>query len=144
MLSFLLPIIATLLQLSAPAAEAPRLEIAARADDARELAADVIVDADAIVDVIALDGGVVIDLDLAGERHELRLELDRHGMVRGAALWWIGAATELDAWDTDAAIPALMETGGLDAVFVEHGAVTLYVGGERFVVEPLAEAEALL
>lgn len=155
MLSFLLPLVVRCAHLAALAtaappatdgargAEPPRLELAVVADDARRLAAEVLVDADAVVDVLALDGGVVIDLDLAGERYELRLDTDRRGHVRGAALWSIGAPSGVDAWDTDAALAALMEAGALDGVRVERGEVTLVVDGASFVIAPLPAPEAL-
>ncbi len=151
MLSFLLPLFVHVLGLSSvsavPAASAPpapRLELTARAHDARALAAEVIIDADAIVDVVALDGGAVIDLDLAGERHELRLQTDAHGRVVGAALWWIGPAVGLDAWNTDAAIGALMLAGSLDALTIAGGVVTIEADGQRIAIEPLDDVEPAL
>lgn len=128
-----LPLLVTLLTSAPPE---PRLEVTARAGDARRLAASVLVDADAIADVVVLDGAALFEVELGGERHELRVELDGRGAVVGASVWWLGDAAGDDRWDLGAALPALLETESLDAVHAGD-VLTLEAGGER---APLALA----
>ena len=128
------PIIVSLLRLTAtPAVEAPepRLEMTALGQPARELAADVLVDADALADLVLVDHAAIFSVNLAGERHELRLELDDDGGVIGAAVWWIGEEPGIGHYDLGYAMPALAESPALDAVIVREGTVILEAGGVR-------------
>jgi hypothetical protein len=127
------PILVTLLRLTSIPAEAPepRLEMTALGQPARELAADVLVDADALADLVLLDRAAVFSLNLAGERHELRLELDDDGAVIGAAVWWIGEEPGIGHYDLGHVMPALAEAPALDAVLVREGTVILEAGGVR-------------
>jgi hypothetical protein len=135
MLSCLSPFVVAFLQtfLSQPPA---RLEHTARGADARALAAEVLVDADALIDLVLVDHAATFELELAGERHELRVELDRDGAVIGAAVWWLGAAdADGPRHDLVAALPALDDAGTLDAVIVDARGVALVAGD---VVVPVA------
>jgi hypothetical protein len=136
----LLPLSFTVVRLIAPPpalAQEPRLETAALGDAAKELAADVLVDADAIADVVFGERAATFDVELAGEHHELRLELDRRGRVIGAAGWWLGEAEGVHRYDLANALPYLMEAERLDAITVDGDVVSIEAGGE---VVPLTGA----
>jgi hypothetical protein len=125
------PVLAAALQLvPRPVVEppAPRLEITAFGADARALAAEALIDADAIADLVLVDGGARFELELAGERHELHLELDRAGVVLGASIWWTGASEGLHRYDLGLALPALMDAGTLDAITFDDDVVALVAG----------------
>jgi hypothetical protein len=128
------PAIFTILRLlSAPdhSETVPQLEMTALGAHARELAADVLVDADSVADLVLLDHAAIFSFDAAGERHELRLELDDNGRVIGAATWWLGAATSSGRYDLSLAYPAIAESATLDAVTVEDDLIVLEAGGVR-------------
>jgi hypothetical protein len=128
MLSFLSPLTLTLIQLVL-AEPLPRLERTAQGDAARRFAASVLLDADALLELSLVDHAALIEVELAGERHELRVELDPEGDVIGVALWWLGASDGEARHDLVAALPALEEAGTLDAITVDDGAVSLVAGG---------------
>lgn len=141
MLSFL-PLTFTVLRLltpptASPADEAPRLETSALGDPARQLAASVLIDADTIADIVLTDGAATFDVELAGEHHELRVELDRRGRVIGASVWWVGEAEGIHRYDLANALPQLMEAESLDAITVAGDVVSIEAGG---VVVPLTGA----
>jgi hypothetical protein len=133
----ILPFTFTVLRLLTPPPtleDAPRLETSAFGETAKRLAADVLVDADAIADIVLTDGAATFDVELAGEHHELRLELDRRGRVIGAAVWWVGEAEGIHRYDLANAIPQLMEAESLDAITVDGDQVSIEAGG---VIVPL-------
>jgi hypothetical protein len=137
-----LPLSFTVLRLltppvASPAEEAPRLETSALGERARELAAGVLVDADAIADIVLTDRAATFDVELAGEHHELRLELDWRGRVIGASVWWVGEAEGLHRYDLANALPYLMDAERLDAITVDGDVVSIEAGGE---VVPLTGA----
>lgn len=142
MLSFLTPIaIAVARLVSVPVAtgaEEPRLEITRLGAEARELAAETLLDADAIADFVVTDRAVTFELELAGERHELRVELGRAGRVVGASVWWLGEAEGVHHYDLAEAMPALMESGTLDAITVSGGVMSIAAGG---VVVPVVASD---
>jgi hypothetical protein len=114
----------------------PRLEMTGVGEAAREIAADVLTDADSLADLVLLDHGAVFAVNLAGERHELRLELDDSGRVVGAAVWWTHEEPGIGHYDLSLLAPALAESLTLDAVENVEGALVLTIGGERI---PLGE-----
>lgn len=130
---FLLPIVFTVLQLVTPAnaAERPRLEETAHGEAARAMAADVLTDADALADLELVDGGAILAVDQAGDRHELRLELDARGDVIGASLWWTGDAHGTPRYDVSLLLPALADSASLDAIEIEDDAIVLTAGHTR-------------
>jgi hypothetical protein len=130
---YLPPVFFTVLRLlTAPDdAAAPRLEMTALGAPARELAADALVDADTVADLVLLDHAAIFSFDAAGERHELRLELDDDGGVVGAAIWWLGEATGSGRYELSLALPALAESATLDAVNVVDDLVILEAGHIR-------------
>lgn len=132
MLSLLSPCVVALIQLlTAPEPPTPRarVEQIAIGADARRLAAGVLIDADAFVDVALTDDAAMFEVELAGERHELRLELDADGAVIGAAVWWLGAGEAEPRDDLALALPVLERAGTLDAITVDDGGVWLIAGG---------------
>ncbi len=145
MLSFLTPLAIAFARLAvAPAttgAEEPRLEITRLGADARELAAETLIDADAIADFVVTDRSVTFELELAGERHELRVELGARGRVLGASIWWLGEAEGVHHYDLAEAMPALMEAGSLDAITVAGGVMSIAAGGVVVPVVATDDAE---
>ena len=134
----LFPITFTVVRLLTPPAggeAVPYLETSALGEGARELAAGVLVDADAIADIVLTDRAATFEVELAGEHHELRLELDRRGRVIGAAVWWVGEAEGVHRYDLAEAMPQLMEAERLDAIHVDGDQVSIEAGG---VIVPLA------
>ena len=117
------------LPLIAVAIQVPRIEMTATGAHARELAADVIADADTLADITLLDDAAIVAVDMAGDRHELRLQLDDRGHVIGAAVWWIGEGRGGGAYDLSLALPAIAESATLDAITVEDGVLLLEAGG---------------
>jgi len=133
----LLPLTFTVLRLlTQPAEAAPRLETSAHGEEARRLAAGVLIDADAIADLVFTDRGAVFDVELGGEHHELRVELDRRGAVIGASVWWLGEGEGVHRYDLAEALPALMEAESLDAILLDGDVVSIEADG---VVVPLTE-----
>jgi len=140
MLSLLSPLTLSLVQLVL--AEPPaRLERTAQGDVARRFAASVLLDADALLDISLVDHAALIEVELAGERHELRVELDAEGDVIGVALWWLGAAQGESRHDLVAVLPALEEAGTLDAITVDDGAVSLVAGGMSVPIAAAADED---
>lgn len=133
MLSFLTPLAVAMFRLaSAPVATSdaePRLEITRLGAEARELAAETLIDADAIADFVVTDRAVTFELELAGELHELRVELGARGAVIGASVWWLGEADGVHRYDLGDAMPLLVEAGTLDAVTVTGGVMSIAAGG---------------
>lgn len=129
----ILPFTFTILRLLTPPSggeEAPRLETSALGDRAKQLAASVLVDADAIADIVLTDRAATFDVELDGEHHELRVELDRRGRVVGASVWWVGEAEGIHRYDLANALPQLMEAESLDAITVDGDVVSIEAGGE--------------
>jgi hypothetical protein len=134
------PVLVTVLRLvAAPAAHAPantdevrpRLETTALGAQARQLAADVLCDADAIADLELIDRAAVFEVDLHGDRHELRLELAQNGDVVGASVWWTGSTDGAHHFDVGPALDAIAQSTTLDAVMVEDDAIILRAGHVR-------------
>lgn len=124
---FLSPFVVAVLHTTFPA-EPARLEQTARADGARHLAAQVLLDADALVDLVLVDRAAMFEVELAGERHELRVELGEDGLVVGAALWWLGPADADLGHDLAFDMDALEHAGRLDYVIEAGGKVALVAG----------------
>jgi hypothetical protein len=128
---FLLPIVLAFLSPVVGEKPAPRLEETSHGATARAMAADVLTDADAIADLELVDHAAIFEVDQAGDRHELRLELDARGRVVGASLWWTGEAHGAARYDVSLLLPALSQSASLDAITVEDDAIVVTAGDTR-------------
>jgi len=126
-----LPIVLALMSPAARPDTQPRLEETSHGAAARAMAADVLTDADAIADLELIDHAAIFEVDQAGDRHELRLELDARGRVVGASLWWTGEAHGAARYDVSLLLPALSESASLDAITIEDDAIIVTAGDTR-------------